>query len=79
MRSAMTHRTRRRMIWAGGVMLLAALSTGMSLAQAPAQNSGGAQAGIKTIVHSQRRDHLSGCAGRAAHAARMRWERYCSA
>ena len=46
----MTHRTRRRMIWAGGVMLLAALSTGMSLAQAPAQNSGGAQAGIKTIV-----------------------------
>jgi hypothetical protein len=31
-------------------MLLAALSTGMSVAQAPAQNTGGAQAGIKTIA-----------------------------
>jgi hypothetical protein len=46
----MTHRTWRRMNWAGSAMLLAALSTGTSLAQTPAQNSGGAQAGIKTIV-----------------------------
>jgi hypothetical protein len=46
----MTHRTRRHMIWAAGAMLLAALSSGMSVAQAPAQNSGGAQAGIKTIA-----------------------------
>ena len=46
----MTHRTRIHMIWAGGAMLLAALSTGMSLAQTPAPNSAGAQAGIKTIV-----------------------------
>jgi hypothetical protein len=46
----MTHRTRRYMIWAVGAILLAALSTGMSVAQTPAQNSGGAQAGIKTIA-----------------------------
>ncbi|MGB9409019.1 MAG: hypothetical protein WCA89_15900 [Terracidiphilus sp.] len=55
----MTLGTRKHVIWAAGAMLLAALSTGMYLAQtpahksgaaqAPAQNSGGAQAGIKTI------------------------------
>jgi hypothetical protein len=31
-------------------MLLAALSTGMSVAQTPAPNTAGAQAGIKTIA-----------------------------
>jgi len=46
----MTHRTRRHLIWAAGAMLVVALSTGMGAAQAPAQNSGGAQAGIKTIA-----------------------------
>jgi len=46
----MTHRTRRYMILVEGAMLLAALSTGMSVAQTPAQNTSGAQAGIKTIV-----------------------------
>jgi hypothetical protein len=38
------------MILVEGAMLLAALSTGMSVAQTPAQNTSGAQAGIKTIV-----------------------------
>ncbi|MGD0156002.1 MAG: hypothetical protein ABSB50_07880 [Terracidiphilus sp.] len=38
------------MIWVGGAMLLAALSTGMSVAQTPAPNTAGAQAGIKTIA-----------------------------
>ena len=38
------------MIWAAGAMLLAALSTGMSVAQTPAPSGTGAQAGIKTIA-----------------------------
>jgi len=46
----MTHRTRRHMILVEGAMLLAALSTRMSVAQTPAQNTSGAQAGIKTIA-----------------------------
>jgi hypothetical protein len=46
----MTQRTQRCMMWAACAMLLAALSTGMSGAQTPAQNSGGAQSGVKTIA-----------------------------
>ena len=46
----MTQRTQRYTIWAAGAMLLAALSSGMTAAQAPAQNNGGAQAGIKAIA-----------------------------
>ncbi|SPE17908.1 exported hypothetical protein [Candidatus Sulfotelmatomonas gaucii] len=55
----MTHRIWRHMIWVGGAMLLAALSTGCKAAQPPAtsgaaaqaaQNTGGAQAGVKTIA-----------------------------
>jgi hypothetical protein len=38
------------MTWVEGAMLLAALSTGMSVAQTPAANTAGAQAGIKTIA-----------------------------
>jgi hypothetical protein len=38
------------MILVEGAMLLAALSTRMSVAQTPAQNTSGAQAGIKTIA-----------------------------
>src|ERR1035441_1789637 len=49
-RSAMTQRTQRHTIWAAGALLLAALSSGMIAAQAPAQNNGGAQAGIKAIA-----------------------------
>jgi hypothetical protein len=46
----MTHRTQSHMIRVGGAILLAALSVGTSLAQAPAPNSSGAQAGIRTIA-----------------------------
>src|ERR1039458_3648480 len=48
-RPIMASTARRLMIWAAGALLLGALSTGMSIAQAPAQSSGGGQAGIKTI------------------------------
>lgn len=41
----MASTARRLMIWAAAALL----STGMSIAQAPAQSSGGGQAGIKTI------------------------------
>src|ERR1035437_6883279 len=55
----MTNRTRIHMIWAAGAVLLGALWTGCAaqaqakssaVAKAPAQNSGGAEAGIKTIA-----------------------------
>jgi hypothetical protein len=38
------------MIWAAGAMLPIALWTGMSVAQAPAQGSGGALSGVRTIA-----------------------------
>ena len=45
----MAHRAGRRMIWTAGAMLLGALCTGVSGAQAPAQSGGGTLAGVKTI------------------------------
>jgi len=62
------------MIWAAGAMLPVALLSGMSVAQAPAQSSGGAQSGVRTIaVPSGGTIYLGAMAGQLAR--RMRWER----
>jgi hypothetical protein len=52
------------MIWAAGAMLPVALWSGMSAAQAPAQSSGGAQSGVRTIdVPGGGRIYLGALAG----------------
>ena len=55
------------MIWAAGAMLPVALLSGMSVAQAPAQSSGGAQSGVRTIaVPSGGTIYLGAMAGQLA-------------